>query len=72
MIPRPEHPTPQWERAAWRNLNGEWEFDFDFGASAIERKLWEKEKFDLWEKIVYNNQCRLRLAQFFSGKQAFL
>jgi len=41
MIYRPEHPTPQWERAAWRNLNGEWEFDFDFGASARERKLYE-------------------------------
>jgi hypothetical protein len=30
-IPRPEHPNPQWERQNWRNLNGEWEFDFDFG-----------------------------------------
>ena len=40
-IPRPEHPNPQWERADWRNLNGQWEFDFDFGASARERKLYE-------------------------------
>ena len=45
-IPRAEHPWPQWERANWMNLNGTWEFEFDFGASAIERKLWEKEKFD--------------------------
>ncbi len=41
-IPRPEHPDPQWERSSWTNLNGEWEFDFDFGKSARERKLYEK------------------------------
>ena len=45
-IPRPEHPNPQWERKNWQNLNGEWEFEFDFGVSAIERELWKKEKFD--------------------------
>ncbi len=45
-IPRAEHPNPQWERKRWRNLNGIWEFEFDFGCSAIERKLWNKEKFD--------------------------
>lgn len=41
-IPRPEHPNPQWERESWRNLNGEWEFDFDFGNSAVERELYKK------------------------------
>ncbi len=40
-IPRPEHPNPQWERAHWRNLNGEWEFDFDFGKSAREKELYK-------------------------------
>lgn len=45
-IPRAEHPNPQWERANWRNLNGTWEFEFDFGTSALARKLWEKEKLD--------------------------
>ena len=44
--PRPEHPQPQWERENWRNLNGVWEFEFDFGLSAIEKKLWNKEKFE--------------------------
>lgn len=38
---RTEHPDPQWERTDWRNLNGEWEFDFDFGKSARDRKLYE-------------------------------
>ena len=45
-IPRSEHPNPQWERETWKNLNGTWEFEFDFGTSALGRKLWEKEKFD--------------------------
>lgn len=45
-LPRAEHPNPQWERESWKNLNGAWEFEFDFGCSARERKLWEKEKFD--------------------------
>ena len=40
-IPRPEHPNPQWERKNWRNLNGEWGFDFDFGASARNRELYK-------------------------------
>ena len=43
-IPRPEHPMPQWERENWLNLNGTWEFEFDFGLSAIDRQLWKKEK----------------------------
>lgn len=40
-IPRPEHPNPQWMRDSWVNLNGTWEFEFDFGVSARERKLYE-------------------------------
>ena len=45
-IPRHEHPDPQAERAAWLNLNGEWDFEFDFGNSKkesgiIDRKDWE-------------------------------
>lgn len=45
-IPRAEYPNPQWERKNWCNLNGQWEFEFDFGCSAVERELWKKEKFD--------------------------
>lgn len=29
MIPRPEHPRPDFERAQWQTLNGAWEFAFD-------------------------------------------
>ena len=40
-IPRNEYPNPQWERKNWQCLNGKWKFDFDYGKSAIERKLYE-------------------------------
>ena len=42
MVYRSEHPNPQWERENWRNLNGQWEFDFDFGKSARDRELFKK------------------------------
>jgi len=29
VIPRPEHPRPDFERGQWQNLNGVWEFAFD-------------------------------------------
>ena len=51
-IPRPEHPNPQWERKNWRNLNGEWDFDFDFGKSARERELFKGG--ELSKKIMRN------------------
>lgn len=37
QIPRPEYPRPQFERTDWINLNGEWTYTFDFGASGLER-----------------------------------
>ena len=29
QIPLPEHPRPDFERAEWMNLNGQWSFEFD-------------------------------------------
>ena len=43
-IPRPEHPQPMFKRDNWQNLNGEWLFEFDFGASGAERGLFKPEK----------------------------
>lgn len=43
MIPRSEHPNPQFERNDWINLNGEWEFEIDYGVSGIERRFFERE-----------------------------
>lgn len=37
---RPEHPKPQFQRDKWMNLNGEWKFAFDFGASG-DQKGWQ-------------------------------
>ena len=28
-VPRPEYPQPQFKRAQWMTLNGDWEFEFD-------------------------------------------
>ena len=42
IIPRPEHPNPQFEREDWVNLNGEWEFELDRGVSGIDRKFYER------------------------------
>lgn len=36
-IPRPEHPRPQFFRASWVNLNGEWSYVFDFGKSGKQK-----------------------------------
>lgn len=45
-IPRPEHPQPQFERSAWENLNGQWQFEFDFGRSGLDRHFEERESLD--------------------------
>ena len=38
-IPRPEYPRPQFQRRAWLNLNGSWQFEIDQGDSGSERGL---------------------------------
>ncbi|HIW73965.1 MAG TPA: beta-galactosidase [Firmicutes bacterium] len=45
-IPRPEHPQPQMERKNWRNLNGEWDFAFDFGNSGLDRRFQDRDRLD--------------------------
>ncbi len=44
-IPRPEHPKPQAKREAWLNLNGIWTYQFDFGLSGTDRKLFNSRGF---------------------------
>lgn len=44
-LPRPEHPNPQLERSTWLNLNGEWDFAFDFSRSGKARKMYENGDF---------------------------
>ena len=45
-LPRPEHPRPQMIRPTWQNLNGSWDFVFDFGNSGVERKFYLEENFN--------------------------
>jgi len=39
LTPRAEHPRPQFYRDNWLNLNGEWDFEFDFGNSGTARGM---------------------------------
>jgi RNA polymerase sigma-70 factor (ECF subfamily) len=39
QCPRPEYPRPQFVRADWLNLNGQWQFEIDAGDSGLERGL---------------------------------
>jgi hypothetical protein len=36
-IPRPEHPRPDFERKAWQNLNGQWQFAIDTQKSGLQK-----------------------------------
>ncbi len=45
-IPRPEYPRPQFARSSWVNLNGTWNFSFDFGKSGKERDFASSQGFD--------------------------
>lgn len=38
-IPRKEHPTPQFQRDSWLNLNGPWAFEIDNSRSGFDRGL---------------------------------
>lgn len=49
-IPRAEHPNPQFERKAWTNLNGEWQFEIDHGKSGIEREFYKRKELN--DKII--------------------
>ncbi len=50
MIPRSEHPKPQFMRESWENLNGIWQFEADPASNGLEQKFYEKESFS--QKII--------------------
>ncbi len=43
MIPRNEHPNPNFYRENYINLNGQWDFEFDFGKSGIDREMYKRD-----------------------------
>ena len=46
MQPKPEYPRMQFRRTqSWENLNGEWDFAFDYNRSAISSEKWKKDDF---------------------------
>ncbi len=50
QTPRPEHPQPQFQRDAWVNLNGAWDFDFDDQNAGLS-KGWEARTHTYTHKI---------------------
>ena len=50
MIYRQEHPKPQFERANWQNLNGEWQFEIDNGRNGV-AKGWQNEDVSFSQRI---------------------
>ncbi|MDF9831723.1 glycoside hydrolase family 2 TIM barrel-domain containing protein [Parabacteroides sp. PF5-6] len=44
-VPRAEYPRPQFQRAAWVNLNGEWTCSFDFSGTGLEREFFKSTGF---------------------------
>ncbi|HOK56651.1 MAG TPA: glycoside hydrolase family 2 TIM barrel-domain containing protein [bacterium] len=51
MIPREEHPRPDFKRKEWINLNGSWDFEIDLSNTGIEKKYYLPEK-KFKEKII--------------------
>lgn len=49
-IPLPEHPRPDFERAEWINLNGQWAFEFD-SLGKGETQNWESGNANFSKKI---------------------
>lgn len=56
---RLEHPNPQMKRAHWQNLNGTWDFAFDFGSSGVERKFYERDGLDQKIQVPFCPESKL-------------
>ena len=59
QIPRPEYPRPRFVRPDWLNLNGEWEFETDPGASGVERGFFRREKLAGRIRVPFCPESRL-------------
>ncbi|GAB4522021.1 MAG: glycoside hydrolase family 2 TIM barrel-domain containing protein [Anaerolineae bacterium] len=46
QTPRPEYPRPQFERAEWLNLNGEWRFAFDDADTGLKDRWYNGHTFN--------------------------
>lgn len=60
IIPsRNEYPRPQFERASWLNLNGEWEFAYDDTNAGCDNRWYEGENFDRKIQVPFCYQSEL-------------
>src|SRR5579859_6769469 len=59
IIPRPEYPTPQFERANWTNLNGTWEFAFDDANAGLTEGWANLESLPLRILVPFPYQCEM-------------
>ncbi|MBQ7337099.1 MAG: beta-galactosidase [Clostridia bacterium] len=57
--PRPAYPRPDFVREKWINLNGEWEFDEDFGRTGRERGLPDAASFPQRITVPFCRESRL-------------
>jgi beta-galactosidase/beta-glucuronidase len=58
-IPRPEYPRPQFERANWLNLNGEWRFDFDDANCGLVEHWYEQHQYTRRIMVPFAFQTKL-------------
>jgi hypothetical protein len=73
---RPEHPRPDFERAQWISLNGQWDFGFNdkFGSKITVPFCWESELSGIKEMHETTGWYRrsFRIPSEWSGKHAWL
>ena len=58
-IPRPEYPRPDFVRTDWLNLNGEWQFAFDYDDSGLHRGWQHGVEFDRRIQVPFPYQAPL-------------
>lgn len=56
---RQEYPRPQMVRSSWKNLNGEWDFAFDFGKTGRERNLQNAEVLEKKIRVPFCPESKL-------------
>ena len=56
---RKEYPRPQFERKAWLNLNGEWDFDFDDDNVGLKEGWFNSPKLCKKINVPFTFQCEL-------------
>src|SRR5690349_13000135 len=57
--PRPEYPRPQFERADWMNLNGEWRFEFDDTDTGLKQRWYNAHDFSRRIVVPFAFQAQL-------------